>query len=68
MLCILCGRICDHNPTGFCCECTDILAHNNQKVALLSLLAEAAEHCPVRLREKIEKVLETVKVPFKVSA
>jgi hypothetical protein len=66
MLCLLCGRICDYHPSGFCQDCTELLTRNNQKVALLALLAEAAIHCPVHLQERIEKVLGLVKVPFEV--
>ena len=68
MLCILCGRICDHDASGFCIECIEILSRNNQKVALLALLAEVAEFCPVHLRVRIEVVLEKVKPPFTVEA
>lgn len=66
MLCILCGRICDYDAGGFCLECVDLLNRNNQKVALLALLAEAAQYCPVHVRERIEKILGIIKVPFEI--
>ena len=57
MKCIECGFLCDHHPSGFCEVCRWEIYRNNERVMLLALLKEAMEHCPVRLREKIENVV-----------
>jgi len=67
MYCILCGRICDYEPGGFCTDCILLISQNNLRVAILSLLDEAAEFCPVHLRERIEKVLDYSKSSFAIS-
>ena len=56
--CILCGKLCDYSPTGFCVNCLTAVNRTNERVMLLSLLKEAAHHCPVGLQRKIEAVLE----------
>lgn len=56
--CIRCGGICDYNPTWMCTNCQEIVNRTNERVMLLSLLKEAAHHCPVELQRKIEAVLE----------
>jgi hypothetical protein len=58
MNCIICGHLCDHNPIGFCVNCLTAVNRTNERVMLLSLLKEAAYHCPVTLQRKIEAVLE----------
>ncbi len=64
MFCILCGRVADYHPGGFCSECVELLKRNNERVMFLAILTEAAEFCPVHLRERIEKILDTIKPPF----
>ena len=65
MICYLCGRICDTNVYGLCVDCIALIRRNNERVEMLSLLNEAQEFCPLPLRERIEKILERIKPPFK---
>jgi hypothetical protein len=57
MKCYLCGRFCDKAADGLCPECIQRMNDNNQRVHILGLLKQAAQFCPVRLREEIEKVI-----------
>jgi hypothetical protein len=57
MICYLCGRFCDKAADGLCAECIERMNDNNRHAYMLALLKQAAQFCPVRLREEIEKVI-----------
>ncbi len=62
MYCYLCGYICDHNESGLCISCRELVARNNYRVYLLSLLqdvlVEARGTLSMRTIEKLEVELQ----------
>lgn len=62
MLCYLCECICDFDEHGLCVTCRDLLARNNYRVYLLSLLRDVLDEArgvlSIRTIEKLEKELE----------
>lgn len=57
--CLMCHRLLDFRPCGFCHECERNINTNNERVYYLSLLKYVYKDIrSIWVREKIEKVLE----------
>lgn len=67
MRCYLCHWICDFDACGLCVNCRELLARNNYRVYLLSLLKDVLDEArgvlSIRTIEKLEAELER-KPPF----
>lgn len=62
MYCIYCHKLCDYRPSHVCEICERKVRINNTSVAIKALLKEAYQYVPsIRLREKIEKVINVIK-------
>jgi len=59
MYCIMCGRLGDYHPSGYCIHCRRELDRRNRHDYALSLLKDSYPYVPkVKLREKIEEFME----------
>ncbi len=57
--CLMCHRLLDYRPCGFCLDCEKEINVNNERVYHLSLLKYVYKDTrSIWIRQKIEKVLE----------
>lgn len=58
MYCIYCGRLCDFQDDYTCKECKERITRVNQRVYIISLLAECYPYIPdIALRIKVEAII-----------